>query len=136
MNIIFNLKEAVVYLPSGKLMNIKDKLNWSYLEMTQEEIQAVLKSTENEDFKGSLNFDKLEDELAKYFISEQFYQRLELYKNLTINYFERLDFLKAIEKKLSEESLDFFASLGESILEDKSVIEKLQKLNRLKLINS
>ena len=43
MNITFNLKEAVVYLPSGKLMNMKDKLKWSYLEMTQGEIQAVLK---------------------------------------------------------------------------------------------
>ena len=136
MNITFNLKEAVVYLLSGKLMNMKDKLKWSYLEMTQGEIQAVLKSTENEHFQINLNFDKLENELAKDFMDEQSYQRVEIYKNLIINYFESLDFFKAVETKLYEESLDFFAGLEKSILQDNLVSEKLQKLNRLKLINS
>ena len=84
----------------------------------------------------NLNFDKLENELAKDFMDEQSYQRVEIYKNLIINYFESLDFFKAVETKLYEESLDFFAGLEKSILQDNLVSEKLQKLNRLKLINS
>ena len=34
----------------------------------------------------NLNFDKLENELAKDFMDEQSYQRVEIYKNLIINY--------------------------------------------------
>ena len=136
MNITINLNEAVVYLPSGKLMNLKDRLKWGSLEMTPEQIRECLKSLENEQFKMNLNFATLENDLARDFMREQSYQRTELYKGLTTKKFDKLDYLVKAEENLTAEALNLFSSLGESIMKDSRVSEKLQKLDRLKLINS
>lgn len=136
MNITFDLKEAVVYLPSGKVMNLKSKLNWDSLEMTPEQIQEALKPVEQENFKMNFNFDKLENDLAQEFMSEQAYKRVELYKEITTKKFDKLDYLKNSENSLTSHGLELFEQIGDIIMNDKRVIEKIQKLDRLKLINS
>jgi Txe/YoeB family toxin of Txe-Axe toxin-antitoxin module len=136
MNITLNLNEAVVYLPSGKVMNLKDKLKWGSLEMTPEQLQEALKPVESEQFKMNLSFETLENDLAGDFMREQSHQRTELYKGLATQKFDNLPYLIKAEENLTAQVLDLFAILGESIMKDSRVSEKLQKLDRLKLINS
>lgn len=133
MKITFNLNESDVYIPSGKVMNIKEKLEWNNLELSKEEIELELGVIQYYQFSSDLNIETLEADLTKEFMNKYSRSRKESYKILAI---KNINYLKVFTDKKIDECLNIVEILAQDVINDEKVIQKLEKLNKLKLINS
>lgn len=136
MEITFNLKDAQVYLPSGKIMNLKSQLKWDELEITDKDIAEAVQSTVYEKFNIQMDFDKTMSLLEKDFLNQTRSSRNSIITEMSKKIILDEKIFKSSEDKLTNENRLLIFELGENIMLDKKVNEKIQKLDRLKLINS
>lgn len=136
MEITFNLKDAQAYLPSGKIMNLKSQLKWDELEITEKDISEAVESTVYEKFNIKMDFDNTMSSLGNNFLNHTRSSRNSVITELSKKYILDENLFKSSEEKLIEEQKSLMSEIGQSMMLNAKVIEKIQKLDRLKLINS
>lgn len=136
MQITFNLEQAQTYIPSGRLMNLKHRLNWDDIDLNKTDEQAIrsyintLNFTVNTDFDKSL-LSKVEGFMKQYGHEAR---RLDMYKSLSY----KMDQYSSLDDKLPPiPALDNI--INETIISmqnNEQIINKKRKLAQLKLVNS
>jgi hypothetical protein len=133
MQLSFNLEEAEIFIPQGRIMNLKDKLGWNDIEIDQLDLKNdinVLQSIEPD--KG---FEE-QEKLMMGRVSDKYEQQRRT------NGFQDL-----VKKELDKVSLDSYLvkktdmlshllpDLQDKILNNDKVKSKLEKLAQLKNLN-
>lgn len=134
MEMTFNLEEAEIFIPQGRLMNLKEPLGWNDIEIDQLDLKndtAVLHNIQPDN-----SFEEQEKHLM---------QRVEdkYEKQRRVNGFQDL-----VKKELDKISLDTYMAsktemlahllpdLQDKILNNDKVKSKLAKLAQLKSVNT
>jgi hypothetical protein len=141
MEITFNLKNAKILIPSGRLMNLKDLLGWKDLEINKKAMQQFIDEGISETYNMTLDFGQNLTQKVKYFMSlSNQNNRKYAYEKLAIN---NLSINELLDNKVSQISNDSLSEnknlvtiIGQEILNIDKVQEKLLKLKKLKQINN
>jgi len=134
MNITFDLNKATVYIPSGKMMNLKSQLRWDSIDFTPDEFKQSLLALYIKKYDEDFNFDKLQAHLIKQSIIDNEAERKSIYKKLLSESLIDLKFLK--DKKIVVSMPQVLDGAVSMVKSNPQVQEKLLKLQKLKLINS
>jgi len=133
MKMTINLNEAVTYIPSGRISNIFKFLNLKNIHFEENEFLKLQKNKEKNNFLSEEKLFKIAEGQIKGFVNNKKEDHQYYYNQLTmktipglINYskIEKFQLNQIIEEKKLE------------ILENKQVKEKMDKLKKLKAINS
>lgn len=135
MEITFNLKDAQVFIPHGRIMNLKSELQWGKLEFSKEEIKEAVNKASREDYNVNLNFDKAHVKHINNFTNDTWKtsKRLSKYNELALNVLAYND----PKINISTEKCDkLFPMIYEEILVNEKYATKMKKLEQLRLINA
>lgn len=138
MNITFNLKDAKVFIPHGRFMNLKDKLNIKKGELTDENIREIVRSALNEDYFIDYNFEKQVINLGNSFLNKHYYKenRERLYTRHSNSWFSNKQYDVVIENIKPEQLETAFTYAKDRVLADEKIMQKLKKLQQLRLVNN
>lgn len=134
MNITFNLNDANVYIPNGRLMNLKHELQWDLIYSLDSDFsrKKILDNKFNIDFDFSHNFKKL----LKNFIDRYKEERQYGYSFFTKNTLMNLS-MEKIEYNISIDNIDTIMDEVKKGINKNSIIQaKIKKLKQLKEINN
>lgn len=137
MNITFNLNDANVYIPNGRLMNLKHELQWDLMYSLDSDFsrKKILDNKFNIDFDFSHNFKKL----LKNFIDRYKEERQYGYSFFTKNTLMNLS-MEKIEYNISIDNIDNIDTIMDEVkkgINKNSIIQaKIKKLKQLKEINN
>jgi len=134
MEIKINLNQAAIYIPSGKMMNLKSQLRWDSIDFSPEEFKQKIFATYIQRYDTDFSFDKLQDHLIKQTILDYSDERKHHYKKLINNELADLKFFK--EKNVVVDLPQVLNDAVSMVKSNLQVQEKIKKLQKLKLINS
>ena len=138
MQITFNLEQAQVYIPSGRLMNLKHRLNWDDIELTSSDCTDIQNYIKNINFTVNTDFTKrLENNTANFMTQYSYDQRrIEMYRSYTQ---KSLDYDIYIDINLPKCVVvpdKLTLDIGISLEDNADILTKKKKLAQLKLVNS
>lgn len=138
MNITFNLKDAKMFIPHGRFMNLKGKLDIKKGELTDEDIREIVKNAVAQEYTINYNIEKQITNLASNFLNNNYYKetRERLYERHSNSWFSNHQYNIAVGKLKSEQLETAFNYAKERILADEKVMQKLKKLEQLRLVNN
>ena len=136
MEIKFNLEDSEVFIPSGRLMNLKNKLGWSADKFNPTEINQALSPLFEQRFEVNLNADEIiARKLKNHKREDETYERERLYKFLTEKVLVEHKALNKWSASYIEELTETVQDLGQEVMQNTSIQKKLLKLKQLKVIN-
>lgn len=138
MNITFNLNDAKVYIPNGRLMNLKHELNWDSIYSLDTDFSFSRKNILSNNFNVNYDFSSNLNTLVKNFIVNYRYkdERQRTYSNLTRNILADLS-LGKLEDSISLEHLgNIMEEVNAGVSRNTTLQTKLKKLKQLKEINT
>lgn len=137
MQITFNLEAAQIYIPSGRLMNLKHRLNWDEIELNITDENQIKNYIRNSNFTVNTDFNMRLQSKVKSFMQQYSYdhKRLDMYKSLT---YKSLDYDSFFDKHLPQVELleKLIEDIGFSLQENNEILSKKKKLAQLQLVNS
>lgn len=137
MEIKFNLNEAEILLPSGRLMNLKDKLGWSDVSYDPKELEKNLAPVLTEQFHVDFRMEERSQKSVKEVMNNE--QKKQARKSLYLEKGKSLvlspEFFAQTTHNLTEEMREQIAQLTEEVLENERIKIKLEKLKKLQEIN-
>lgn len=135
MKITFDLKDAQIFLPSGKLMNLKGQLGFT--KLLEEMVPKVSKINYELSYTPfTLNEDvALEQKIKVYFNSnEETNMRLNLMSGLTKSILNKISISKVNEETLIKLNASV-KKIGADIFSSEKIQLKLKKLQQLRAVN-
>lgn len=137
MNITFNLNDAKVYIPSGRLMNLKHELNWDTIYSLETDFLSSRKNILANNFNVNFDFSNNLTTLVKDFIGHYRYKEERQY---SYSYITKNTLLQASLSKLEENiTLEHIGNIMEEVNErvsnNTTLQSKIKKLKQLKEIN-
>lgn len=138
MEITFNLNDAEILLPSGRLMNLKDKLGWSDVSYDPKELEKSLAPVLTEQFHVDFGMEERSQKSVKEVMLNE--QKKQARKSLYLEKGKSLvlspEFFAQTTHNLTEEMREQISQLTEDVLKNEKIQIKLEKLKKLKAINN
>lgn len=134
MEIKFDLNNSELFIPNGRLMNLKDKLGFADITISESEIKNICFGIESMNFDNAIKFN-YEDNIHKFIHNENIKtQRHIEYNKLPIDIKFNSSHESLFNKLLEDEILNVLEN-SEELLNNESIKNKLLKLNQLIQIN-
>lgn len=134
MEIKFDLNNSELFIPNGRLMNLKDKLGFADITISESEIKNICFGIESMNFDNAIKFN-YEDNIHKFMHNENIKtQRHIEYNKLPIDIKFNSSHESLFNKLLEDEILHVLEN-SEELLNNESIKNKLLKLNQLRQIN-
>jgi hypothetical protein len=137
MNITFNLNDAKVYIPSGRLMNLKHELQWDKIYSLETDFLSSRKNILANSFNVNFDFSNNLTILVKNFIGHYRYkeERQYSYSDITKNTLLQASLGKLEEKITLEHVENIMEEVKERVSNNTTLQSKNKKLKQLKEIN-
>lgn len=134
MELIFNLEDAEIFIPQGRLMNLKDSLGWNDIELEQLELKndtEVLHNIQPDNSfeeQEKLLMGRVEDKYEKQ-------RRVNGFQDLVKKELDKVCLDSYISSKTDMLS-ELLPALQDNILNNDKVKSRLAKLAQLKSVNN
>ncbi len=137
-SITFDLSKMQVLIPSGRLMNLKQSLNWDDIDCNKEELQKLTQQVSNHDFQVNMDFGNKGQSFVNQVMNGKYHKeaRRESYNQRGVNYILNTTKFNSVTEKLTEELKMDLGELFEEVKLNPEVAKKMQKLAQLKLMNN
>jgi outer membrane protein OmpA-like peptidoglycan-associated protein len=137
-SITFDLSKIQVLIPSGRLMNLKEQLNWDDIGCSREEMNKLNAAVSAHDFNTTMDFSQQSESHVNKVMNDKY--QLEVrkasYNECGMNQVLSVSNFAEKTSSLTEEFQGQLAEMFEAVKENEHVKKKLQKLAQLKLINN
>ncbi len=133
MNITFNLQDAKIFIPSGRMGNLT-KTIWSKISLSKEEIEVAF-NNKNYDFS---NISVSTDDLIENHSQKSFSELRSLSKMKIREQFNSFDYNNFIQKHTADiliSSMDLISESSKSLIDNQEIKDKLLKLKKLQQFN-
>lgn len=131
MEMKFNLKESQVYIPSGRIMNMKRSLKWDDIEMTISDINNVKSHLTNSEYKTD-ETSKVDNVVNKLMNYSQLKKQRELsYLTVGKESVSDLKYFAQTKNELVKSGKEMLSELMDKIQEHPEIIKRIEKLKVL-----
>lgn len=136
MKVTFDLNDAQIFLPTGRVMNMKDELGWVKAVEKSQALVSEITNMNVAQFEPHLDTQQaLNNEMKRNFMDAGYVQeRHQAYKQHVLKRVEEV-IEKSTIGELSHSLKNELESMAENVMQSHAIQTKLKKLNQLKEIN-
>lgn len=133
----FDLADAEVYIPSGRLMNLKHSLNWDDIQIDDADMRNAAKEVEQQQFVINTDFSKKNERFIENIVnsSEMKGKRELIYRDLGLNLIKRQELFSDQVHNITEDFREQIGEMMEATKADPEIQKRLAKLHALREIN-
>jgi hypothetical protein len=137
-SITFDLSKMQVLIPSGRLMNLKERLNWDDIDCSHEEIKQLTQHVSSHDFQVNMDFKAKTDAYVNNIMNGKYHKeaRKASYIERGIKHVENPKSFLQVTNNLTEELKGQLAEIFDEIKEDEQIKKKMLKLSQLQFMNN
>lgn len=137
-SITFDLSKMQVLIPSGRLMNLKERLNWDDIDCSSEDIKQLTQHVANHDFQVNMDFKAKSDAYVNNIMNGRYHKeaRKASYVERGMNHISNPATFSKVTDSLTAELKGCLAELLEETKENEIVKKKMLKLSQLQFMNN
>ena len=138
MEITFNLEKFKIYIPAGRVGNLKNSLKWSEIDYSEEDINEIRKQVLEQTINININFEtKIESLIKTKFNNSQVKEdRISLMSLLSSAQIKEITLPEYFVKESLIIAKDLLAEVIQKLDDNEDIIKKKENLEKLRLINT